>query len=216
LTKTEIVKLLEERKYAELAVNAKKDIRGVFRRLISVTYDKENIICWRAIESVGMIAGETARTNPDVVRNLAQRLLWMMRDESGNNPWSAPEMLGEIVRNSPDTFADIAPVILSFHDEHILRRGVLRAAVRISELRPELLGWPDDFIMPYFSDEDGVVRFYATVLAGRLKMRRYMPDVKMLIDDRTVVKIYDEGCFRFMTIGDTAEKVYKDLQHEEN
>jgi hypothetical protein len=216
VTKQEIIKLLEGKRYDELIDEARKDIKGVFRRLIGVSYDKESIICWRAIEVIGIISGDAARTETEVIRSLAQRLLWMMRDESGNNPWSAPEMLGEIVRNCPDAFADIAPVILSFHDEHILRRGVLRAAVRISEVRPGLLsGCPIDFIGEYITDPDGAVRFYALLLAGQLKAVGFITDIKMLINDRTVVKIYDSDDFRFAAVGDAAQRVYSEMNSEE-
>ena len=216
MTKQEIIKLLEEKKYAELSENAKKDIKGIFRRLIGLAYDKEDIVCWRAIEAIGMISGEISKVNPEVVRSLAQRLLWMMRDESGNNPWSAPEMLGEIVRNSPDAYSDIAPVIMSFHDEHILRRGVLRAAVRISEVRPELLEYSHDFMETCFGDEDDVVRFYAIMLAGLLNLKQYLPAVRMQINEKAAVKIYDEGDFMYITIGEAAKRVCVDLDKKEN
>ena len=130
MQRKEILLLLEEKKYDEVTALAKKDIRGLFRLLISITYDKSDVLCWRAIEVTGIIAGEIAKTSPDVIRNLAQRLLWMLRDESGNNISSAPEMLGEIVRNSPDSFADIAPVIASFHDELMLKPGVLQGGLQ--------------------------------------------------------------------------------------
>ena len=215
MTKQEIIKILEEKNYPGLLDAAKKDIKGVFRRLIGVSYDKEDIVCWRAIEAIGIIAGETIRSEPDLIRNLAQRLLWMMRDESGNNPWSAPEMLGEIVRNCSSALADIAPVILSFHDEHILRRGVLRAALRISEVRPELLiGSSGDVIGNYIRDGDNEVRYYTVLLAGQVKAREFITDIKMLVNDRAVVKIYDEGDFIEVTIGDAARKVYSVLNDE--
>ena len=80
---------------------------------------------WRAIEAVGLASKEIARTRPELVRNTVGRLLWMIRDESGGIGWSSPEMLGEIVRNNPEQFADIAPIIVSFLDEDMLSAGVL-------------------------------------------------------------------------------------------
>ena len=52
---------------------AKKDTKGLFRLLIGITYDKSDILCWRAIEVSGIIAGEIAKTNPDVIRSLWRR-----------------------------------------------------------------------------------------------------------------------------------------------
>ncbi|MBI5195639.1 MAG: hypothetical protein HZA10_04910 [Nitrospirae bacterium] len=55
--------------------------RGVLRLLVSMTYDKQSIISWRAIEAVGIITGRLSKTNPEIVRNLIGRLLWMIQKE---------------------------------------------------------------------------------------------------------------------------------------
>ncbi|MCK5427484.1 MAG: hypothetical protein KAJ34_07290, partial [Thermodesulfovibrionia bacterium] len=99
-SKKEVSKLLKEKKYGELielSLNNKK----ILSILISLSYDKKNPISWRAIQSTGLITGKMSKSNPKLVRNVAGRLLWMIRDESGGIGWSAPEILGEIVRNCP-------------------------------------------------------------------------------------------------------------------
>jgi hypothetical protein len=207
---------LEERKYDEITDIAKKNAKGVFRLLISISYDKSDILCWRAIEVTGIIAGEIAKTNPEVIRALAQRLLWMLRDESGNNLSSAPEMLGEIARNSPENFADIAPVIASFHDELMMRPGVLRAIFRIGEVRPDLIGISREFIEPYMRDEDPVVRVYALRIAGTYKLRETLPVISALKDDTESVTIYSDGDFHTMNVGQIAAKMHERLSEEEN
>lgn len=216
MQRKEILPLLEEKKYDEVTALAKKDIRGLFRLLISITYDKTDVLCWRAIEVTGIIAGEIAKTSPDVIRNLAQRLLWMLRDESGNNISSAPEMLGEIVRNSPDSFADIAPVIASFHDELMLKPGVLRAVFRIGEVRPDLISISTEFTDPFLRDEDPLVRAYALLISGAYKLRGTIPAVSALKDDRSIVKLYGEGGFVSFGVGELAAKIYESLSEEEN
>ena len=216
MQRKEIIPFLEEKKYDEIAEIAKKNTRGMFRLLIGISYDKRDVLCWRAIDVTGIIAGEIAKTNPDVVRNLAQRLLWMLRDESGNNPSSAPEMLGEIVRNSPDAFADIAPVIASFHDEVMLRQGVLRAIFRIGEVRPDLIGVSGDFIEAFLRDEDPVVRAYALLIAGAYKLRETLPVISARKDDVDAVTLYRDGDFFSVSVGDIAAKIYERLTEEEN
>jgi len=216
MPKKEILPLLEEKKYDEVTALAKKDIRGLFRLLIGITYDKTDVLCWRAIEVTGIIAGEIAKTSPDVIRNLAQRLLWMLRDESGNNISSAPEMLGEIVRNSPDSFADIAPVIASFHDELMLKPGVLRAVFRIGEVRPDLISISAEFTDPYLRDEDPLVRAYALLISGAYKLGETIPAVSALKDDCCVVTLYRDGGFVSLSIGELAAKIYASLSEEEN
>ena len=195
---------------------AKKDTKATFRLLIGITYDKTDILCWRAIEATGMIAGEIAKTNPDVIRSLAQRLLWMLRDESGNNLSSAPEMLGEIVRNSPGTLADIAPVIASFHDEVLLRQGVLRAIFRIGELRPDLIGVSGEFLEPFMRDEDPAVRAYALLIAGAYSLKATLPVISELKNDSGTATLYSDGVFISESVGQIAAKVRECLSKEEN
>jgi HEAT repeat protein len=216
MQRKEIIPLLEEKKYDEIVEIAKKNTRGMFRLLIGITYDKSDVLCWRAIDVTGIIAGEIAKTSPDVIRNLAQRLLWMLRDESGNNLSSAPEMLGEIVRNSPDAFADIAPVIASFHDEVMLRQGVLRAIFRIGEVRPDLIGVSGDFIEAFLRDEDPVVRAYALLIAGAYKLRETLPVISARKDDADAVTLYRDGDFFSVSVGGIAAKIHERLSEEEN
>lgn len=199
--------LLEKRDYSGMFVIAKKE-RNIFRVLISLTYEKEKLICWRAIEAIGLVVSELTKEDPSSARNFVQRLLWMMRDESGNNVGSAPEILGEIVRNSPDAFSDIAPIITSFHDEDMLRRGVLRALVRISEIRPDLLKTVSfSFLHDYIEDVDAVIRIYSAMLAGYMGLKEYISDLERLSTaDTSSEKIFRDGDFVEIRGGKIAEE----------
>lgn len=216
MRRKKIIPLLEGKKYDEMVEMAKKDTKATFRLLIGITYDKTDILCWRAIEVSGKIAGEIAKTKPDVIRTLAQRLLWMLRDESGNNLSSAPELLGEIVRNSPDTFADIAPVIASFHDEVMLRQGVLRAIFRIGEVRPDLISVSGEFLESFLRDEDPTVRAYALLIAGAYKLKGALPVISALKNNGDTVKLYSDGDFISVSVGQIAAKIHERLSEEEN
>lgn len=206
LKKEEVLKALEEKNYAPLSEAARSG-RGIFRILISLTYDKKSVVSWRTMEALGLAAGELAARDPDAVRNLSQRLLWMMRDESGNNPWSVPEMLGEVVRNCPRLLDDLPPIIASFHEEEMLRPGVLRALERIAEVRPELVMTSVPLIGPSLADADPSVRIYAVMLAGSLGLTELMTAIEGLKGDKSSVTIYDEGEFVETTIGEKASEV---------
>jgi hypothetical protein len=208
MQKAEVRELLGDYKLETIVEAAKKD-RSIIRMLISLVYDKEDVQSWRAIEAIGLVSGEIAQTNTDVVRNLSQRFLWMMRDESGNGPGSAPEMLGEIVRNCPDAFADVGQVLTSFHDEKMLRRGVMRAIWRICEIRPDLLCMTCELMDEklYLNDEDAVVRAYALMIAGKLQMREFLQVMEGLRRDASPVKIYDNGEFLPTTVAEIADKM---------
>ncbi len=200
-----IIKMLRDGDPAALPTLLGK-VHGIFRTLVSLSYDKESVISWRAIEAIGAIAGAKARSESGVVRTLVQRILWMMREESGNNPWSAPDMLGEIVRNSPNEFADIAPIIASFHDEEILRRGVLRAIARISEIRPDVVHIEPSIIRDYLRHSDAHTRYYALLIAAHLGLRELLPWAEALEEDRTEVKIYRNWNFEMVILGKIAKE----------
>lgn len=213
LTKKEIIRSLEDRNYRKLCEIGGKE-PGLFRTLISLTYDKEGSLCWRAVEAIGLLSGVLAGNDPSRVRNLAQRLLWMMRDESGNNPWSVPEILGEIVRNSPEEFSDIASIIESFHDEEMLRCGVLSALVRIGEVRPDLVASSSVLVGQYLRYDDAAVRAQALLLAGRLGLKDYISSAEALVKDRREVRIYRDGDLRTFTVGQIAEETVIMLREE--
>jgi hypothetical protein len=213
LSKSRIIQLLEEKSFSEL-IEASKSGRGIFRTLLSLSYDKESLLCWRAIEATGIVAGRLSREDAGWARNLVQRLLWMMRDESGNNVGSAPEILGEIVRNSPDEFSDIAPIIASFHDEAGLRRGVLRALQRIAEVRTDLCGTASADVAEYIHSEDAYVRAYAVLLAGTMALKELAPAIAGLSGDSCSVTIYRQGELQSHTVGEIAEETLVKLNKE--
>jgi hypothetical protein len=201
----EVIECLKRNDFQRL-FDIARETRGIFRILISLSYDKEDVVNWRAIEAIGLIAGERAKTDPGQVRGLVQRILWMMREESGNNPWSAPDMLGEIVRNSPDEFSDIAPIIISFHDEEILRRGVLRAVARIGEVRPDLVEAASPIVGDYLRHEDALTRFYALLIMRRLRLTRLLPYGEALVRDKAELKVYEDRDFKTVSLAKIAEE----------
>lgn len=217
MQKSELTALLGAYQLQPIIEAAKKD-RSIIRMLISLVYDKEHLQSWRAIEAIGLAAGEIAKTNVDIVRNLSQRFLWMMRDESGNGPGSAPELLGEIVRSTPDAFADIGQVLTSFHDEKMLRRGVMRAIWRIVEKRPDLLTITQELMEQKLclNDDDAVVRAYAVMISGLLGLKEFFPLVQSLRDDSSPITIYDNGEFMVTSVAEIADKVAAGIAGREN
>lgn len=217
MQKSEIREFLDSYQLQPMIEAAKTD-RSVIRMLISLVYDKENLQSWRAIEAIGLVSGEIAKTNVDSIRNLSQRFLWMMRDESGNGPGSAPELLGEIVRNSPDAFADIGQIVISFHDEKMLRRGVMRAIWRIVDRRPDLLSMTQTIMEQKLclEDDDAHVRAYALMITGALGLKEFFPVAEKLRNDFSPVKIYDNGEFIVTSVAEIANTAAAGIDGREN
>jgi hypothetical protein len=88
--------------------------RRVLGQLVSLTFDSDPLIVYRAIEAVGTCALRLAPRDPDSIRELLRRLLWLITEESGGICWHAPEMIAVIVRQLPELFEDYLEVAASF------------------------------------------------------------------------------------------------------
>ena len=203
--KSEIIKLLSDKKYGALMKLPLSNGR-LLSSLISLTYDRKSIISYRAIEAFGIVSKEIAKTKPELVRNAVGRLLWMIRDESGGIGWSSPEMLGEIVRNNPELFSDVAPVIMSFLDEEMLASGVLIAAGRIGEVNPELVAHAIPLILSYLHNPEPLLRGIAAWALGRMRVLEAESELEKLKNDDSRIAIYEEGELKEKTIGQIAEE----------
>ena len=183
-----------------LALEDKK----VFSVLISLAYDKEDVLCWRAIEAMGKAAGALAMKDHSAVRIVVQRLLWSLSEESGGIGWSAPEMLGEIVRNSPHLFADIPPIILSLHEEEMFLKGVLWAMGRIAGTGIGNVSGAAELAIECLANEDPQVRGFAILALSRMRAAEAKDRVRTMTSDGAKIILYEERDLRERTVGDIA------------
>ncbi len=179
----------------------------VFRTLISMTYDRKSLISWRAIEAVGVLTGKKSVTDPGSIRNITGRLLWMIRDESGGIGWSIPDMLGEMVRNSPVFLSDIAPIIISFHEEDMLLPGVLRAIGRIGELNRELVPDGIPILLSCLESPDPYICGISVWSLGNLGEAEGNDRINGLCSDTRSLIIYYDGELHDTTVGEIAKSV---------
>jgi methylated-DNA-[protein]-cysteine S-methyltransferase len=190
--KREITALLERADHEGLAAFARKRSKTV-RLLVSMTYDKAGLLGWRAIEAIGRI---TEGWPAEKTRNLIQRLLWMMREESGTNAWSAGEIISEMVGRNPEPFEDIVPIVISFHEERILRSGALWCMIRVGEIRPDLVAPFAHIALRYLDSEDPGERGLALLALKSLGMREHLPAVEKKVSDEAMFCYYDGTSMR--------------------
>ena len=203
--KKEIKTLLAKKDFASLQKLYSVD-KKVITTLISLSYDKSNNIAWRSIEAIGILSGNIAKVDSEIVRNMVGRLLWMIRDESGGIGWSVPEILGEIVRNNPELCADIAPIIASFHEEKMLTPGVLWALSRMGKLNPDTVDYAIPIIRSYISDNAIKNRCYAARALGELGTVDDLKNLEKLKTDNNIIDIYENGELVKKTVGEIAEE----------
>ena len=216
----EIVTFLKEKKYIQLLSLC--SVHKLLNRLISLSYDKRNLISWRAIEAIGLIMKEISKTRPELVRNTVTRLIWMIRDESGGICWSAPEIIGEIVRNNPSLCSDIASIISSFHEEIMLRTGVLYAISRIGNINDEFVQYTTPIILSHLHDPEPSIRGHAAIAAGEVGVKEALPELQKLENDNNIFLLYEGGELKEKPVSEVASrsitqllKTCNDPSHEE-
>jgi len=204
--------LLESKSFEDIKALFLRD-KGVVRVLISMSYDKEDVVTWRAIEAVGAIASAIADDQIDIIRDTVRRLIWSMTDECGGIGWSAPEILGEIIRNKPDAFSEIIPIVWSFRDEGLFKASALWAMVRIAEIRPDLVNFIVKDLPEMLRDNDPNVRGYAVWVSGKLNYSPTLKDMQELMRDESIVKYYEDGEFSQKKVCDLAQTIVnKDIK----
>lgn len=203
LKRKEIISLLEKKAFDEL-IRLSSDDKKTISTLISLSYDKDNRLAWRAMEVIGLATKEISQHNSGTVRNIAERILWMMRDESGGIAWSGPEILGEIVRNNPILCSDFAPIIASFHEEKMFCAGSLWAMGRIGYINDDTLDYAAPIAQSYLRSPDEKLRGYAAWALGEMGARGSEGDLIELKDDRRLIDYYEDGELHKRTVGEFA------------
>ncbi|MDO8735867.1 MAG: hypothetical protein Q7K29_02135 [Thermoleophilia bacterium] len=205
--KNELKNALLAEDYGRVATLAQKDKR-TFGKLVALAYNKDDLLCWRAIEAMGAAAAAVAPDNRETVRNVVQRILWSAREESGGMGWSAPELLAEIAIAAPRYFPDIPPIIISLHaddEEKVFLKGVLRATGRMGEAG--ITGIPDcdDVIRMSLRHEDPEVRGLAVWAASRAGVEAN-DTIRAMTGDDSELRLYEEGELVMTTVGALARE----------
>lgn len=198
--------LLKERKLDEL-VEAVLRRKSSIRYLNRLLYDPDELVRRRAVEAMGLLADRLAAEDPEQVRVLLRKLLWTINDESGGIGWSAPECIGEIIYRRPEMFGEFAPVVLSCADEEMLRRGVLWAAGRIAEARPELVRESLPDFAAFLDDPDPVLRGYALRLFANAGEKPGSERISRLLGDRRSIPVYEDGQLKETTVAGLAARL---------
>lgn len=213
--KGSIKRLLGDGAYGEIADLAKAD-KGVLRWLVSLSYDKEDALSWRAMEAVGVVGREFRKDRLDVIRDTVRRMLWSMGDESGGIGWSAAEIIGEIIRNNPDDFSDIVPILWSYREEEMFRAGTAWAMGRIAEVRPGLVSFIVKDLPAMLHDGNPAVRGYSVWVIGVLGDEDLAEEAKKLASDSAPVAFYREGELVKTTVSDLAKETVSKLSNKQN
>ncbi len=196
--KNRLRQLLQEQSTDEIADLAVRK-RRVLSTLISLTFDRDPLVAWRAVEAMGSAAERIADDDPDCVRDYLRRLHWLLNEESGGICWRAPEAMAEIVRRKPALFSDYAPIIVSLiqemADEDLIhfRAGILWAIGRLGPIAEKQLDDVLPAVKRCLDHRDPQVRGMAVWCLGQCGRGEILADRGDLLADEAAVALYEDG-----------------------
>jgi hypothetical protein len=193
---------------AGMAANGKR----LLGSLVSLTFDPDPLIGWRAVEAMGLAAGRIAGHDPECVRNQLRHLHWLLSEESGGICWRAPEAMAEIVRQQPELFADYVPIVvflllnLAEEDLEHFRAGVLWAIGRLGPVAGDHVRGAIASITSALEDPDPQVRGMAVWCLGQVGQARLLADRPELASDEGPVELYENGGLERSRVGDLVRR----------
>nr|MBN2276414.1 hypothetical protein [candidate division Zixibacteria bacterium] len=177
---------------------------GINRILISTLFSPKELIRWRAIEAIGLVARQLVQTNPEGVRQTLTRLFWMMNEESGNLCWHAPEAIGEILVNVPSLIDEYGLVLSSFVIEEPFERGTRLAIARAARLKKKPFVHVAGQIAETLNDDHPEMRAASILALKSLGDLTFSGAIGSLMDDPAAVMIYNfvNGDLEKKTVGE--------------
>ncbi|NQU23289.1 MAG: HEAT repeat domain-containing protein [Candidatus Nealsonbacteria bacterium] len=207
--KKQLRKLLEHRTFDELGELAPRK-RRILGLLVSLTFDADPLVAWRAVEAMGVAADRIADDDPDCVRQHLRRLNWLLSEESGGICWRAPEAMAEIVRRRPRLFGDYVSVIVTLieqmADEDLVhfRPGILWAIGRLGSLAREPVDGVLSTIDACLDHADPQVRGMAVWCLGQCGRGDVVATRETLLSDLGAVDLYENGELARVTVSELA------------
>ena len=173
-----------------LGANNRGHVTGA---LLASLYSTDDLLRWRAVESLGLLVDQISRQEPDRAREIVRSLFWAINDESGGSGWASPEAVGEIIRHRPELFSDFISIMVSFKDDPSLIRGIAWSLGRIGEKKPQLVLDYIPLLLELLDSPDAQLRGLA--LWTLLKLKTVIPASRLqaLQKDPGSFTVYENG-----------------------
>ncbi len=191
--KAEFRKILLRRDFYEL-LKFGKSIRNPFRGLVSLLFDEDDLVQWRAIEAIGRVAAEIGSTDLEKVQNQIHHLFWMMNDESGALCRRGPETIAEILVNVPQFMPEYIQRLPSFLWEEPFEAGSRIAMHRVLSISPDMLSVFNpsiDDLIKSLEHRDELIRGYSLLLLQKMNSIDGKQQIDIPEIDKVVVPVYD-------------------------
>lgn len=120
-----VAEAVRESRFDDLAALVASE-KSALRYLVALTYRPESDVRAAAARGVAL----ASRHHPQLVQEVARRLVWSMNDESGTYAVTAPEVLRAIAEESPELLLPLVPSLLGLTADPGLREALVEV-VRI-------------------------------------------------------------------------------------
>jgi hypothetical protein len=196
--KKHLRQLLEARQIEQIVdlAGRQKRVLGI---LLSLTFDAEPLIAWRAVEAMGAAAARIADDDPDYVREHLRRLRWLISDESGGICWHAPEAMAEIVRRRAGMFHEHIAIIVYLlrvmepEDLAHFRAGILWAIGRLGDIAAGDVEAVLPSITACLDDPDPQIRGTAVWCLAQFRRTEFLQARSDLLSDEGTLALYLDG-----------------------
>jgi len=208
--KKELFKILENREFDKLVMIG--NVKKTLSILISYLYGDE-LYMFRAAEAIGYICRYIYREEPETVKEIIRRMFWYMNEENGGYCMGATIVVGEIGRIMGEDFKDFINPTASLIENHELKMkyviySIGRIGRRILEANLNL----KDKLLELLDDPDPETRAYTIKTIQELKIDEALSKLKNMLNDKSIVKIYDDGYLREVRISQLAAQAIISLE----
>ncbi len=204
-------------------LDALKDIpfHKILNYLFSALCSEDEEVKWHAVTATGKLVADLAGRDPEAARDILRRMMWSLNEESGGIGWGLPEAMGEILARDETLAREFAVILVSyiqpegnFLEFEPLQRGALWAIGRLAEAFPLMLTplKAGAFLLPFLESKDAAVRGEAINTLGFLGDEQSLPMLNELLRDREVVRLYREGKFTPIRIGELAQRAVERIK----
>jgi HEAT repeat protein len=209
--------LLLARKYRE-AMDLIKKRHSRLRILLGLLYSEEELVRWRAVTLLGLIAadGET-----DLAPSV-KKLLWFLNEESSTIGWCSAQAIAEIYRNNPGMARDAIRVVLHLSDDPELSEpanrntpilaGSIWAIGILAEVEPALVSEMGPALMEFLKDPDPSVRGFSAWALGRMGFLEAEERLMALAGDDSLINLYEDDSLKNITVARAAEDALENIQ----
>jgi len=195
-----------------LAAVCRMPLRKAANALFPFFYSKDPLHFWQAVTAMGAVVSLLAEENMESARVVMRRLMWSLNDESGGIGWGAAEAMGEIMARNSRLADEYACILISyinpcgnFIDHPEIQKGILWGLGRLARNRPHRAAGASEFLAPFLSSLDPVLRGLAAWTASALPGNATKPLLIRLYGDNDIIPLFIDGKICERTIGSLAQ-----------